>query len=74
MPELLPKRLIKAELVAHHTNDLSVGLRPGDEARWIARQQMNEQKHQHRHDEQRRDEPQQAFYDVAKHAKPCFPS
>jgi hypothetical protein len=48
-------------LLAHQPNHLRIGLRPGNQPRRIARQHMDKQKHQHRHNQQRRDKPQQAF-------------
>jgi hypothetical protein len=51
------QRLVKPQLLAHHRHHLGIGLWSGNQPRRVAGQHMDEQKHQHRHDQQRGSAP-----------------
>ncbi len=67
MDELHIQRLVEAKLLTHQVNNGGIRLRPGDQTRRIARQHMDKQKHQDRHNQQRRNKPQQAFTNIIQH-------
>ena len=48
----------------HH---FGIRFRPGNQPRRVPRQHMDEQEHQHRHNQQRGNQPQQAFNDIIQH-------
>src|SRR6218665_420631 len=63
----LKQRLVQPELRAHHGHGLLVGALAGGKARRVAGEHVDEQEHQHGHDEQCRDQAQQAFEKVIQH-------
>ena len=71
VPELHVQRAIEPKLLAHHSHHLGIGFRPGNQPSRIPGQHMHEQKHQHRYNQQRGDQPQQAFNHIIEHASPC---
>ena len=69
MQKLHIQRLVKTQLFTHQLNDRGIRFGPGNQTRRIARQHMDKQKHQHRHNQQRRDKPQQAFTNIVQHGR-----
>ncbi len=66
MDELHIQRLVEAKLLTHQVNNVA-SASAGDQTRRIARQHMDKQKHQDRHNQQRRNKPQQAFTNIIQH-------
>nr|VUD29295.1 Uncharacterised protein [Raoultella sp. NCTC 9187] len=72
VPELDVQRPIEPQLLAHHRDNLRIGLRSGNQPRRVAGQHMHKQKNQHRHDQQGGNQPQQAFKHIIQH-RPSSP-
>ena len=63
-PDGVEAEMTFTKVGAHQLNGLLVCLGAGGQPRGVAGQQVHEQEHQHRDDQERRDQPQQAFDDV----------
>ena len=67
--ELLVQRLVQAEVLADEFDGFRSRVLARGEPRGVARQQVDEQEHQHRDDEQRRGEAGEPLGDVLEHAR-----
>ncbi len=67
MHELLGQGPVQAQFLANDLHGGLVGVHARGQAGGIARQHVDEQEHQYRHDQQRGKQPQQSFEEIVQH-------